>query len=123
MASLLLYLAAALTTAWGVAHLLPTQKVVASFGPISLDNQRIITMEWIVEGVTLVFIGVLIGTVTFVGPDGVLSKAVLTTVVLILVALSLVSLFTGFKVKFLPYRLCPVVLLTSAILVFLGGIL
>jgi len=122
MSSFLLYLAAALMAAWGVAHLVPTRKVVASFGPISLDNRRIITMEWIVEGVSLLFIGALIGTATLFAPDGTLSKAVFICVAFALVALASVSLFTGFKIRFLPFRLCPVVLLTSAILVFLGGI-
>jgi hypothetical protein len=41
----LLCLAAFLTTMWGVAHLFPTRNVVKGFGDISLDNQRVITME------------------------------------------------------------------------------
>jgi hypothetical protein len=45
-ANFLLYLAAFLPTVWGVAHLLPTKNVVKGFGDISLDNQRVITMEW-----------------------------------------------------------------------------
>ena len=50
----LLYAASALTGLWGVAHLFATRGVVAGFGDISVDNRRIITMEWIVEGVALV---------------------------------------------------------------------
>ncbi len=48
--SLLLYLASLLLIGWGIAHLLPTKNVVKGFGDISLDNQRVITMEWINEG-------------------------------------------------------------------------
>ena len=49
----LLYLASLLLVMWGVSHLFPTKNVVKGFGDISLDNQRIITMEWINEGATI----------------------------------------------------------------------
>jgi hypothetical protein len=48
-----LYMAAALAALWGVAHLLATRSVVSGFGDLTVDNRRIITMEWIVEGVSL----------------------------------------------------------------------
>jgi hypothetical protein len=35
----------------------------------------------------------------------------------------LVSLFTGFKIKFLPFRLCPFIFTVSAILIIVGGLL
>jgi len=41
---ILLYVAAALTAVWGVAHLFATRGVVAGFGQLSADNRRIITM-------------------------------------------------------------------------------
>ena len=56
MGNLLLYLASLLLVVWGVSHLFPTKNVVKGFGNISLDNQRVITMEWINEGATLVLI-------------------------------------------------------------------
>jgi hypothetical protein len=37
--------------------------------------------------------------------------------------LSVISLFTGFKVNFLPYRLCPLIFTGSAILILLGAYL
>ena len=45
---------------WGIAHLFATRAVVKGFGEISKDNKKIITMEWIVEGVSLIFIGTLV---------------------------------------------------------------
>ena len=39
------------------------------------------------------------------------------TIIVMLVTLSIVSFFTGFRVKFLPYKICPVIFLTSAILI------
>jgi hypothetical protein len=62
---IILYLGAALTALWGIAHLFPTKSVVEGFGDISIDNKRIITMEWIVEGVSLFFMGLLVATCIF----------------------------------------------------------
>ncbi len=116
----LLYLAAFLTAAWGVAHLFPTKNVVRGFGDISLDNRRVITMEWINEGATLIFIGVLTAAVTLVDPASLVARTVYWLAIIMLNALSIISLFTGFKVNFLPYRLCPIIFTGSSLLIFLG---
>ncbi len=116
----LLFMGAALTTLWGISHLLPTRSVVKGFGTISTDNQHIITMEWIIEGVFLIFIGALVAVVTLIDPLGVVSKAVLSLIAIGLLVLAIISLFTGFKVNFLPFKLCPFIFTTSAILIFLG---
>ena len=73
---ILLYIGSALTVIWGIAHLFPTRSVVQDFGDISTDNKRIITMEWIIEGIFLIFIGVLVCAVTIVDPTSVVSKVV-----------------------------------------------
>lgn len=119
----LLYIGAALTAMWGGAHLFPTASVVKGFGEISADNRNIITMEWINEGATLIFIGILVAVVTFVDPLGAVSWAVYLVAVIGLIALSVISLFTGFKVNFLPFKLCPVIFTTSAVLIAIGGLL
>jgi hypothetical protein len=116
----LLYLAAFLTAAWGVAHLFPTKNVVKGFGDISLDNQRVIMMEWINEGATLIFIGVLTAAVTLVDPTSLVARTVYWLAIIMLNALSIISLFTGFKVNFLPYRLCPIIFTGSSILILAG---
>jgi hypothetical protein len=121
MPTILLYAGSALTILWGAAHLFPTRGVVADFGDISEDNRNIITMEWIVEGIALIFIGVLNGVVTFVDPSTQISQLVYTISAGGLIALALVSLFTGFKVNFLPFKLCPVIFTVSAILLLVGG--
>lgn len=119
----LLYLGAAFTALWGISHLLPTRSVVKGFSTISVDNQRIITMEWIVEGVSLIFIGVLVAMVTIIDPANYVSKAVYLLSAIGLLVLALVSLFTGVKIKFLPFRLCPVIFTVSAVLIVIGGLL
>lgn len=42
---------------WGVAHIIPTKVVVAGLGPLSPDIRRILTMEWVAEGLALVSLG------------------------------------------------------------------
>ena len=123
MQIVLLYLGAALTALWGISHLIPTRGVVAGFGEISDDNRHIITMEWIVEGVSLIFIGVLVAVVTAIDARADVATAVYIVSAVGLLALALVSLFTGFKVRFLPFRLCPFILTLSAVLVLVGALL
>ena len=108
---------------WGIAHLFPTRNIVRDFGAISKDNKNIITMEWIIEGFALIFIGVLVVTVTAIDPISVVSKAVYWLSFGMLNALSILSLFTGFKVDFLPFKLCPAIFTGSSIFILFGILL
>ena len=124
--TILLFIGAISVIVWGIAHFFPTNSVVKGFGEISIDNKRIIRMEWINEGLTLIFIGVLILIVTYFGDKnstGQIQKLVYSTSSIMLFALAILSLFTGAKIKFLPYRLCPVIFSISAILILLGTFL
>ena len=174
---ILLYLGAAIPLLWGVAHMFPTKSVVKGFGDTSLDNQRIITMEWIIEGVALIFIGLVVSSVTYVDYASVISRTIYCRAIAfspdlsfrgaaqrrrgisptqkrdsshpsgarndswrtdcskcdsptiywlsfgMLNVLSVISLFTGFKVNFLPFKLCPVLFTASSFLILLGGCL
>jgi hypothetical protein len=120
---ILLYAGAFFTCAWGIAHLFPTKAVVGGFGEISRDNRHIITMEWIVEGVSLIFIGLVTAVVTMVDRSGPAARAVYWIGFAELNVLSVVSLFTGFKVNYLPFKLCPVIFTVSSILIILGNLL
>jgi hypothetical protein len=88
---ILLYLGAFLTLAWGLSHLFPTRNVVKGFGDISQDNRHIITMEWNVEGVYLIFVGLFVAAATLVDRAGTLSRAVYWIAFAELNVLSLVS--------------------------------
>jgi hypothetical protein len=123
MDSVLVYIASGLTCIWGIAHLFPTKNIVDGFGEISEDNRQIITMEWIIEGASLIFIGLLVGVVTFVDPLAVATYAVYLLSMLALLVLALISIFTGFRVNFLPFKLCPFIFGVSAVLILVGGIL
>jgi hypothetical protein len=110
----------ALLAGWGIAHLFPTRTVVKGFGAISEDNRKTITMEWINEGATLIFTGGLIALVTIVDYSAPVSKAVYLYIVFFLNVLSAISLFTGFRIHSLPFRLCPFIFTGSSILILLG---
>ena len=109
-----------LTLLWGIAHLFPTAGVVRDFGEISSDNKLIITMEWIVEGLTMIFLGVLVIIVAKTDTESKLAKYVYILIVGMLFSLAILSLFTGFGVEFLPFKLCPIIFSVSAILIIIG---
>lgn len=119
-AEILLYSGSLLVLGWGAAHLFPTQKVVKGFGNISGDNKRIITMEWIIEGVALIFIGVLAAVVTYIDHGSKVSGAVYWISFAVLNVLSVVSLFTGFKNSFIAFKLCSFIFTGSSILILIG---
>ena len=120
----LIYIGGIVITLWGVGHLFPIRGVVAGFGKLSDDNRRIITMEWLAEGFTLIFIGVLsliIASVADAG-DNVANSVFLISAAM-LVAMAILSFFTGFKTSIVPIKACPFVKLTVAALLMLGVIL
>ena len=121
---ILFYLAALFLTIWGIAHLIPTKSVVKGFGDISKDNKRIVYMEWITEGLTLIFMGVIVSLLAFFGePGSATQRNLFITLIVMLLTMSVLSLFTGFKINFLPYKLCPFIFAGSAIIILLGIIL
>lgn len=125
MANIILVLIGAiLTMVWGITHLFPTKNVVRDFGEISEDNKNIITMEWIIEGISLIFIGLLVLIISLLGGfdnEVVIYVNVISSIMLF--SLALVSLFTGFKVNFIVFKLCPVIFTASGVLILLGSFL
>ncbi len=116
------YIAGSITIIWGISHLFPTKAVVKGFGEISPDNKNIISMEWIVEGVSLVFIGIIITGVTLIDMTSRVAHFVYVSSAYILIILAVVSFFTGFRINFLPFKLCPLLFSLSSILIILGCI-
>lgn len=121
MRPIALYAASLLTGLWGVAHLFATKGVITGFGDISMNNRRILVMEWIVEGVALLSIATLVAAVTAVQPETVAASVAYAVTAGTLVLLAAVSLFTGFRVAFLPFRLCPIIFSVSAALIVIGA--
>ncbi len=121
---ILLYIGSAVITLWGIAHIVPTKSVVNGFGSISEDNKQIITMEWIAEGLTLCFIGILVLLITFsVGSQDVASVIVYWICGMMPVVMAGLSLLTGAKTSIIPIKICPLVKTTVAMLFFLASVL
>ena len=118
----LAYLGGLLLIIWGISHIIPTNNVIKGFGPISADNVHIIAMEWINEGFTLIFLGLLSIAVTLINDNkSKVSKLVYILTFIMLLAMSVLSLFTGFRVDFLPFKLCPLIFMISALLIVQGA--
>ena len=121
MNDLLLYTGAAIVIFWGIAHVVfPTRSILDGFGSISADNRRILLMEWLMEGVLLVFIGVLVVLVTWFTSEA--GAIVYWSCAGILAVMAGVSLFTGARTPILPMKLCPPIFLTSAALFVLATV-
>jgi len=106
---------------WGLGHLVPTRSIVNGFGEISGDNRRIITMEWIIEALTLCFLGVLVALMTWtLGAGHVGTVVVARAPAAMLFVLAAVSAATGAKTSILPMKLCPLVKSVAAGLIIAG---
>ena len=118
----LLYIGSIIVTLWGIAHIIPTKSIVKGFGEISVDNRRIITMEWIAEGLTLCFVGLLVLIVTlFGGHQNPTSVIVYRMAALMLIVMAGLSLMTGARTSIVPIKICPIVKTVVAILFILGS--
>jgi len=121
MSRALIYAACAMVALWGVAHLLATRGVVAGLGELSADSRLVITMDWTVEGVAVIAIAAFVAVAAATQPDAAATSAVNAVAVAALLALAGVSFFTGFRIAFLPFRLCPFVLASAAALIAGGA--
>jgi hypothetical protein len=105
-----LYIGSAAIFLWGIGHLIPTRNVVEGFGALSSNNKKIITMEWLIEGLTLCFLGVLVAlTAMTLGPEAVGTHLVARVAGAMLFVLAGVSAFTGARTAVLPMKLCPII--------------
>ena len=124
MSEIFLYIGSAIIIIWGIAHLIPTKSIVKGFGPISEDNNKIITMESIAEGMTLCFIGVLVLLVTaLAGSQSQASFIVYLACAAMLIVMAILTILTGARTSILPYKICPAVKTVVAVLFVLGSIL
>ena len=106
---------------WGVSHIVPTRNIVKGVGALSEDNVRIISMEWISEGLALCFIGFLVFTTTlYLGPQSQAIKIVGPASAAMLLLMATLSVFTGARTSMIPMQICTVVNTITALL-FLAG--
>ena len=123
MSEILVYVAAGILFAWGVSHLIPTERVVGGFGAIGYDNRQVIRMEWIAESVAFGFVAILVTATALSGIDG--GEAALTYRVSagFLVGIGVLTSFTGARTGVVWFKICPVVMGVCATLLVVASFL
>ncbi len=119
----LAYIAAALIAVWGVAHAVPTKRVVDSFAPITADNRRVLTQEWLAESLTMWGMAALVVAVTATAADIQVTAIVFRVVAGLLVALAVLTALTGARTPVVWFKVCPALLATSAALLLVASVL
>lgn len=117
----LAYLAAALTGLWGVSHAVPTRQVVTGFEPITRDNRRVLTQEWLAEAFTMWGLAALVVVVTAVDPGADVTRWAYRVCAGLLLALAALTAVTGARTRVVWFKICPVLLGTSALLLLVAS--
>lgn len=116
--SLMLFAGSAVLIAWGIAHsTMPTKGIVKGFEPITPNNRRILLMEWHMEGLLLVFLGLLVAAVRLLAAGDEFAPAIVYRgAALVLIVMAALSAATGARTSILPMKLCPPIFLIVALL-------
>jgi len=103
---------------WGIAHVLPTARVVRGFDDTTHDNRLVITQEWIAEAMTMWFITAVIVLVTTLGSSRLsVVDWVYRTSAIMLIAIAALTTVTGARTTVIFFKICPVLLsITAAML-------
>ncbi len=123
MASILAYIAGAVTGLWGTAHAVPTRQVLAGFAPITTDNRRVLLQEWLAEALTMWGIAALLIVVTAVGGDAIVTSWVYRITAGLLVGLAALTSLTGARTAIIWFKICPVLLAASAAMLIVASLL
>lgn len=119
-----LYIGSAIIILWGIAHIVPTKSIVSGFGTLSMDNTRILTMEWVAEGLTLIFLGALVLLTTLIiGTGNPTANVVNLSAAGMLFVMAIWSAFTGARTSVLPMKACRFVKSIVALLFILAVVL
>jgi len=118
VSSVLAYLSAGIVGLWGIAHVLPTARVVRGFDDTTHDNRLVITQEWIAEAMTMWFITAVIVLVTTLGSSRLsVVDWVYRTSAIMLIAIAALTTVTGARTTVIFFKICPVLLsITAAML-------
>jgi hypothetical protein len=124
MAALLAYVAGAVVAVWGVAHAAPTRQVVTGFTPITTDNRRIVVQEWLAEAFTMWGLAALVIVVTAAGGADTSARVWVYRVAAgLLIALAALTALTGARTPVVWFKICPVLLGGSAVLLLAASVL
>jgi hypothetical protein len=116
------YIAAGLCIMWGIAHIAATKAVLGGFGPLTIENERVLTMAWVGGGLTLVFIGALVLLVTLpLFETSSVAWLIYQACAGMLIVSTVVMLFTASRTPVIAMKLCPVVQIAAAVLLILAS--
>jgi len=122
VAALLAYLAGAIVALWGVAHAVPTRQVLAGFEPVTTDNRRIVVQEWLAEAFTMWGIAAMVIVVTAMGGADTGARVWVYRVAAgLLIALGTLTALTGARTPVIWFKICPVLLASSAALLLVAS--
>lgn len=118
MGAVLAYLAAGVVGLWGVAHVLPTARVVRSFSDTSRDNRFVVAQEWIAEAMTMWFIAAVVVIATASGSShNELADWIYRASAIMLLAVAVLTAITGARTAVIFFKICPLLLsITAALL-------
>jgi hypothetical protein len=119
--SVLAYAAAALVALWGVAHAIPTRQVIAGFEPIEPANRLVLIQEWLAEAFTMWGIAAIVVAATLAGADTSVAAWVYRAAAGLLFALAMLTAATGARTSVIWFKICPVLLTTSAVLLVVAS--
>lgn len=122
MATALAYAAAAVIAAWGLVHVIPTRQVVSGFGAITADNVRIITQEWLAEGITMWGIAAFVIAATAVTGAADIRDWVYRIAAALLVAVGILTALTGARTRVVWFKVCPLVMAAGAALLLTASV-
>ena len=122
MAAILAYVAAAIIGLWGVAHVVPTRRIVAGFSDTSVDNRRVLLQEWLAEAVTMWALAALVTSVTAVAGGTAAAQWADRVIAAALIVLAILTGLTGARTPVIWFKVCPVLLAGSAGLLLLASL-
>ena len=122
MEEVLAYVAAGLVGLWGLSHAIPTRAVVAGFGQISADNCLVLVQEWLAEAVTMWSFAALVIVVTAVGGSTSAADWTYRVIAGALLVLAALTAVTGARTRVVWFKICPVLLTSSAALLLVASL-
>jgi hypothetical protein len=122
LSNYLTYSGCALAGIWGLIHVYPSKKLMAYFGKKSWESREILFMEWVLEGITLIFIGILVFLIQTYGQGpNPATRIVFRSCAAMLSAMATWTLITGAITSYRPLQFSPFITLTSGALIFFGS--
>ncbi len=115
------YAGSIIIISWGIAHIIPVRAILTGFGDITLDNKRILIMEWVGVGLWMCFAGILCLLVTALGfgKDNA-ARVVYAGSSAMLMLSAVLGFATGFRTPIVPMKLCPFIQMLCSMLVLSG---